>query len=291
MVIIVDSSDSRVTMAGKRSVDRKGKAESSASNPTPVPDVYQEMLAEVLPKDQGVSERPLKRRRRSQNNPSVLVGSAKEPIEIESPNDEDQEFEDVMYASDTPSNGNYDGTESNSKRVQTAYRDSEDESEDSDLEWEGIDLDATKQRDMLRGDLELTLTSKSPPPRQTSTSKRRTVTKADKELRLQIHKFHVLCLLSYIDRRNHWCNDPDVQKLLRPLINKKLLTFLRPKTALSQFGQAESLKRGLDDLSRLWRTRFSITARGIRRSLWAEIEKDLDGVSFSSFPYPSFFAY
>lgn len=284
VVTISDSSDSSVVMTGKRSAVRKGKGKASTTNRKLVPDVYQDMLAEALPMQHDVPERPLKRRRRSEPNKPSPLGTSNQPIDLESSDTNDEEdiqFEDVLNT-ERPDNSDNEsddsGHESRPKQLQTAYRDSGDESEESDFVWEGVNLDAAIQEDGPSGDLELTLSTKALPQRQVAAPKRKTVTKAERELRLQTHKLHVLCLLSYLDRRNNWCNDSKVQELLKPLINKKMLSYLRPKSTLSQFGQAESLKRGLDDLSRLWRTKFRITSRGMRRSLWAEAEQDLSQV-------------
>jgi xeroderma pigmentosum group C-complementing protein len=275
VVTISDSSDSSVAMAGKRVVARKGKGKATSSNQGLIPDVYQDMLAEALPVQRDISERPLKRRRKTQQNPILSPGTSRQPINLDSQDEEeDIQFEDVL---DSEGVGDPEFTP---KKLQTAYRDHEDESEESEFEWEGINLDAPPSGDGPSGDLELTLAARSPPPRPTSASKRRIVTKEERAIRLQIHKLHLLCLLSYVDRRNRWCSDSDIQELLKPLISKKMVTFLRPKATLSQFGRAESLKRGLDDLSRLWRARFSITARGMRRSLWAENENDVRQVCF-----------
>lgn len=278
-------------MTTNRPLPRKGKGKASASSQSLVPDVYQDMLAEALPNQPDAFERPLKRRRKIQVNDLPTLGSSKRPIDLESHDtdeEEDVQFEDVLGTekpdgSDTGSEAI--DKESSSKRLQTAYRNSADESEDSDFEWDAVNLDEA-ERASPSGDLELTLTTKPPPPRQTIISRRKVVTKAERELRLQTHKLHILCLLAYMDRRNRWCNDPDVQELLKPLANKKMVTFLRPKSSLSQFGRAESLKRGLDDLSRMWRTKFRITTRGMRRSLWAEREQDLRQVTFPPLTYP-----
>lgn len=291
VVIISDTSDSSVTMTGKRSITRKGKGKGRAiaTNRNVVPDVYQEMLAEALPMQPNEPERPLKRRRTGQQNTLSSPTSSRRPINLDSSDTEDDDndvqFEDILDPEEIDSS-RADSQEDNfttpPKQLQTAYRDSEDESEDSDLEWEGVYLLAPTQDNKPSGDLELTLVTKSPSRGRSVASRRKMVTKAERELRLQSHKLHVLCLLSYVDRRNQWCNDSEVQASLKPLVTKKMLTFLRPKSTLSQFGQAESLKRGLDDLSRVWRTKFNITARGMRRSLWAETEQDLQKVSFLS---------
>jgi xeroderma pigmentosum group C-complementing protein len=57
------------------------------------------------------------------------------------------------------------------------------------------------------------------------------------------------------------------------------MTFLRPKSDMSQFGRAESLKRGLEQAGIMWRKKFRITNRGMRRALWADNEADLENVS------------
>lgn len=275
VVTISDSSDSAVSMAGKRAVAHKGKGKANSSAQGLIPEVYQDMLAEALPAQHDISERPLKRRRKFQQNPISSPGTVRQPINLDSQDEEeDVQFEDVLDSD------KLDDPEFTPKQLQTTYRDSEDESEESEFEWEGVNLDTHRRDDGPSGDLELTLAARSPPQRPTSASKRRIVTKEEKAIRLQIHKLHILCLLSYVDRRNRWCSDSDIQELLKPLISKKVVTLLRPKASLSQFGRAESLKRGLDDLSRLWRTRFSITARGMRRSLWAENENDVRQVCF-----------
>lgn len=241
----------------------KGKEKASAKRDV-VPDIYQEMLAEALPSQADSPERPLKKRRTGTRAPGEQSGS-KELVEID---DEELEFEDVLAESDDPP-----------KTRQTAYRDLDEESADDDLDWEGIDFGTLPQDSVPTGDLELTLTSNQTPQRQRVSVTRKVVSKAERGLRLEIHKMHLLCLLSHLDRRNNWCNDPEVHATLKPLLDKKMLTFLRPKSNLSQFGQAESLKRGLEQVSLMWRNKYRITARGIRRALWAYDEQDLQDVS------------
>lgn len=254
-------------MAGKKGSSRgRGKGKDSQNA---VPDIYQEMLAEALPDQPEIPERPLKRRRTGKRE-DVASGKTHDSDEDE---DEDMQFEDVL--------GNGEGSENGSmlaKRQQTAYRDSDEESDDSDFNLDNFDFDTVPAADAPSGDLELTLVKKPVP--QAITPRRKAVTKADKEDRLLKHKMHVLCLVSALDRANDWCNDAEVQGSLKPLLTMKMLTFLRPKSSLSQFGRADSVKRGLDDVAILWRTKFEITARGFRRALWADDDKDLQNVSY-----------
>lgn len=253
----------------------KGKASSSA-----VPEIYRDMLAEALPRQSEALERPLKRRRVARRN-EVGTSSLAKPNDEQDDLDEEEdiEFENVLGQERTDSED--EESESPPKPQQVAYR-SEDDSSASDFDWDNIDFDAKPQEEPS-GDLELTLKHRPAPQKKIAAPRRKVVTKEEKALRLQIHKMHVLCLLAYVDRRNDWCSDPDVQASLKPLLTKKMITFMNPREDLSQFGRADSLKRGLDDVAKMWRTNFRVTARGMRRVLWADDEKDLQNVSLSTF--------
>jgi xeroderma pigmentosum group C-complementing protein len=223
-----------------------------------------------LPNRAEKPERPLKKRRIGSRENQVATSRSANRSDEE--NEDDLQFEDVIAADDFDS-------DAPPKLQQTAYRDSDDESEDDDFDWEGVDFDAKPDPGEPSGDLELTLTTKSTPQSRKVTPRRKAVSKAERVARLEIHKMHVLCLLSHLDRRNEWCNDSDVHASLRPLLDKKMLTFLNPRPDLSQFSRADSLKRGLEQVSVMWRTKFSITARGMRRALWADDERDLQNAS------------
>ncbi|KAE8453218.1 hypothetical protein EG329_011285 [Mollisiaceae sp. DMI_Dod_QoI] len=264
------------TTGRKAGPGRKGKGKAT-SNRDAVPDVYREMLAEALPAQTDVPERPLKRRKTGkQEFQTTTASSAKplDPLAEERDEDDDIEFEDVLPPQEDDESDE-DEFRPPAKLQQTVYRDSDDESDDGDHEWEGIDFDAKPEEAEASGDLELTLTKRPPQPK-TTTPRRKVVSKAEKVARLEIHKMHVLCLLSHLDRRNDWVNDPDTKETLRRLLDKKTLSFLRPRSDLSQFSQTESLKRGLDQACVMWRTKFKITARGMRRALWAEDDEDLE---------------
>ena len=46
--------------------------------------------------------------------------------------------------------------------------------------------------------------------------------------------------------------------------------------------KTESLKKGISEAKELFKTRYSITERGLKRALWAETEEQLKNVGFSS---------
>ncbi|TVY57478.1 DNA repair protein rhp41 [Lachnellula cervina] len=269
---IRDTSDSSVVMAPKNPTTRtkKGAGKGKGKGKAPVkrsvvPDVYQEMLAEALPSQADVPERPLKRRRTGPRDAPYGVASSSPRQADEDDGDEELEFEDVLAEP--------------VKTQQTAYRDSDEDSEDDEeVELAGVDFESLPRNGETSGggDLELTLTAnKAEAQRPKISTRRRVVSKAERVTRLEIHRMHILCLLSHVERRNDWCNDSDVQKSLRPLLDKKMMTFLSPKSDMSQFGRAESVKRGLEQAGIMWRKKYRVTARGVRKALWADDEKDL----------------
>lgn len=271
-----DDANTGESSARKRlSTGKRGNPGTSAGDA--VPDVYREMLQESVAEQSNIPERPLKRRK---------IGSRVAPASAPPPRnrtknameEEDElEFEDVL---DTEA-VNEDGTK---RQTQTAYRDSDEESDNESIGWNNFEFGALPQDEEPAGDLELTLKkNETTPTRGKTTPRRRPSTKADKVSRLETHRMHVLCLLSHIDRRNNWCNDLDVQRSLKSLLDKKVLADLRPKSDLSQFGKTEFLKRGLEKVGRMWRSKFSITTRGLRRALWADDQEDLENASINLF--------
>ena len=265
------------------SLPRKGKGKAlPASDAVAAP--FREMLSEALPALQTeVTERPLKRRRTGHRNEPLSAVSAPKSVSSEMRVDEDDENENQNENENDEDDVVFEDVEIENpvKRLQTAYRDSDDESEEEDQDWEGIDFDAVPEKIEVKGlDLNLSRAEEaSSKQRPAPAVRRKPINKEERDLRLHVHKMHVLCLLSFVQTRNKWCNDYRVQKLLKPLLTKKMLAFLRPDPALPVFGRTNSLKRGLEDAGAMWKKRFLITETGMRRSLWAESENDILEVS------------
>lgn len=181
------------------------------------------------------------------------------------------EFEDVRLPAPT---------------VQTMYRDSDEEDEDDEEEeelvFEDIDLsfpglDAAPAPEASRT-IELDLSARAETTKRQTAERRKPINKSEKDRRVEIHKLHLLCLLAHVQRRNRWCNDARVQKSLRRLLDKKMVTYLNPSTELPQFGQTNSLKEGLKMVETMFKTKYQITERGMRRALWADNEEHLQNV-------------
>ncbi|KAL7910805.1 hypothetical protein GGI35DRAFT_468670 [Trichoderma velutinum] len=269
----------------KRSVPQRGSRQRLNGADENEPDIYQEMLAEAgmsAPPAVSSPERPLKRRRGvvpSFQRPTESNEPAQVPLATEAPKtepdqqndsddeEEDAEFEDVAIPELT---------------VQTVELESdEEEDEDEDLNFEDVDLlmplpDGDSEQQEPK-ELELNLSAqKSAMTSKQGADRRRPITKEERERRIDIHKTHLLCLMSHVAKRNHWCNDAKVHDSLRSRLTDKMIQYLTPGTNLSQFGRTESLKNGLKLVADMWKAQYEITERGMRRSLWAEEVEHLD---------------
>ncbi|OBR10686.1 Rad4 transglutaminase-like domain-containing protein [Colletotrichum higginsianum IMI 349063] len=261
-------------MAGRK----RTRVSRSRAAKSDVLDVYQEMLAEATT-DTGLStsvEPPAKRLKRPGER-KMEAGIATTSMEAGGV-DEDEaqgiEFEDVTLPQAT---------------IQTMYRDSEDDDDeeeeddddDEELKFENIDF-ATMQPESDAREEPQTLTLNlsehggTKAGIQKRTMKRKPITKEEKERRIFTHRTHLLCLILHCALRNRWCNDEQAQRSLRPLLSKKTINYLTPGPSLPQFGQTESLKNGLQQAGSMFKSKFQITERGLRRPLWAEDPKHLD---------------
>jgi xeroderma pigmentosum group C-complementing protein len=168
--------------------------------------------------------------------------------------------------------------------VQTMQLDTDEDDEDEDVEFEDVDFNAwlegkdTAEPEAMALELNLSAQKTSMTPSKKGPERRKPLTREEREKRTHIHQTHLLCLLSHVALRNHWCNDDKVQGYLRRHLSDKIITYLTPGANLSQFGRTESLKNGLTQAFALWKTKFEVVERGLRRSLWAEEEGHLENV-------------
>ncbi|KAK2591675.1 hypothetical protein QQS21_010635 [Conoideocrella luteorostrata] len=250
------------------------------------PDVYQQMLAEAGASalDQPSPERPLKRRRlpgsQQESKPDVQdapshkqppadvegSGNGVEDDENDDDDDDDVEFQDVVLPVPT---------------AQTMELESDDDGddehdEDEDLQLEDVDFsaplpDITHAQKNSNLELNLTAHKAAASPSKRHGERRKPLSKEERECRIDIHRMHLLCLLSHVARRNAWCNDSEVQDALRRHLTNKTVNYLTPGSHLPQFGQAESLKNGLRQAAEMWKMKFEITQRGLQKALWAEV--------------------
>lgn len=234
-----------------------------------LPDVYQDLLAEAGagPSTQPHAEESPRKRRRPGERPATPAAAPKPPkteqVSEGDDSDDELEFEDVPIPA---------------PNLQTMYLDTDEEDEDAEMIFEDVPIVPMQTSPIVaapRADLELNLTAhRAVAPK--APMRRKPMTKAERDLRIHAHKSHLLCLLIHTARRNRWCNDSEVQNSLRPLLSKKVASLLKPRPNLSQFGQTESLKDGLEQIGRTFKAKYQVTERGLRRCLWAEAPEHLE---------------
>ncbi|KKA24277.1 DNA repair protein Rad4 [Rasamsonia emersonii CBS 393.64] len=212
-----------------------------------IPEVYREMLAEAdarAANQQDIEDRPIKRRRVGERRtpPATPVTAVKEAEPAPASRKDDDNAD---------------------KQVQTVY-DLDASDDDSDMEWEEVEIhQPSSAHPAQAGDsdepIQITLNEAIDKPRKAVVARRKPASAAEKKLRLDIHKVHVLCLLSHVHLRNLWCNDEEVQKFLKQMLSKQTIAFLNPKESMSQFTRSTTFIDGLKQASEAFSRRFKET--------------------------------
>ncbi|KAL5341355.1 hypothetical protein BJX70DRAFT_396074 [Aspergillus crustosus] len=217
-----------------------------------IPEVYREMLAEADARETPSSEndRPSKRFKPAGYRANTGQASVVEPGSEDAPTGETVD-----------------------RKLQTVYN-SPSESEESDMEWEEVDI----QQNALPGpassvtvtdDAPLQITLGQHADQKRKVVRRKPLTAAERKIRLDIHKTHLLCLLCHVQRRNLWCNDEEVQGFLKRTLSKHIRSQLNPPEDKPQHTRSAMFLDGLNQAGDIFFKRFQITCPGLRRAHWA----------------------
>lgn len=176
-----------------RGVATRGRQSRRQERDDETPEVYREMLAEAEARESQESETGRAGKRRKVGERTIIF-SHPEP---------------------TGQKVNLPGTSGDvGRQIQTAYDSTA--SEDSDMEWEEVDIQQASSNSILAvpysadEPLQITLDRHKDTGKRI-VSRRKPVTGAERKLRLDVHKAHLLCLLGHVHIRNLWCNDEAVQ--------------------------------------------------------------------------------
>ncbi|PLN78785.1 Rad4-domain-containing protein [Aspergillus taichungensis] len=241
------------TTSGKRRMTRTGASRQCEDQEMPA--VYQEMLAEAEARDPHAfdSTRQIKRRRvQTADAPSRPPGSSTNDTR-ETRGEEAAQAVQTVY--DSPS------------------------SEESDMEWEEVDLEQKSSRaGVLSGSSpaagqdedSIQITLDAPTAQRQKTVSRKPISNAERKLRLDIHKVHLLCLLHHVQIRNLWCNDDHLQGFLKQMLPRRIISLLNPPEDKPQHVRSTTFVDGLNQASEIFLRRFRITSPGIQRPHWAE---------------------
>lgn len=237
------------------------------------PDVYGEMVAEAVATEPvEIASRSLKRRKISREPVTPDKSTAQKrapPSSVSEPSKSTPaQHTDDQYDSDAPTRN---------KLQQTAEYSSE--SEESDFAFEDVDMGQnaaagpapTKDTDSDDDD-EIKDVSISVAPSSASkkpaVNRRKPATALEKAFRLRVHKIHFLTLLGHCMYANSRCNHATVQKIMSRLVDKRMRSYLNPKTNDSQFQRNRSFIDGLEQAKAALKAEFRITTSGMARPRW-----------------------
>ncbi|CUS13033.1 unnamed protein product [Tuber aestivum] len=154
----------------------------------------------------------------------------------------------------------------------TSVDSDEDEDEDG-VNWEDVDLGPQAMTDFLSSapnensapaPLSLTLGGKGKKPERTV----RKITPVERRIRWETHRMHLLCLLHHISLRNRWCNSPEVQGSLSPLVKWKIRRLLIDDPNDQVFRRSQLFLEGLKILSDIWVENFRVMRAGLSKCRW-----------------------
>lgn len=230
-----------------------------------IPHVFQEMLVEAAmsQNDEVAIHRPVKRRRVSAEppqKPDVNVD-----IPVSSP------------ASSPPS----------SRAQQIVYDDFGSSEGDSGADFEDVPIvDHSEEDNLEQKSLQLDLSTKT--LSRPTVQRRKPVSKAERDYRLNVHKAHLLLLLMNLQLRRRWCQSEEVQAILKPLISSKIRNMLHVGKDKPAYQRSHSFNKAIEEICTIWRDEFKITGPGMRSAYWKE---DIDAIrEVDEFDDPSDYA-
>jgi xeroderma pigmentosum group C-complementing protein len=280
----------KVKSKGTVSGTKRSKRSAESIYQDGVPAVFQEMLAEnelSSPNGDAEQSRPLKRRRvaAARNSSNTVSRSSDKTVEpslsksllprpITSAANGISKREPLLpKVKPLDAIHRYRPTDHSDASLASG---SEASSNESDTNWEEVELyhDGSSAEDDPVSDLkDLDIViDKSTTAKPSSQHKRRKgITTQEKKQRFDIHKVHILCLLSHVAIRNRWCNDREVQASLKKLLPAKIIMLLHPNPEHSQSEALRSFENGLNHIKLFWRDRFKMNSYGMMRPYWASI--------------------
>ena len=122
-----------------------------------------------------------------------------------------------------------------------------------------------------RAPLELVLND--PETRKAAGPVKRKITAVERRVRLEIHKMHLMCLMTHVSLRNRWCNDKAVQDNLDHLLPDKAYDLLHHDSTDQQYRRSKLFIDGLQQAAAAFAKKFRITHRGMHSAHWQDLDE------------------
>lgn len=257
-----------------------------------VPEVFQDMLIEAYknnPDDFAPNPRPPKRRKVNvdEDEQPQIVHRPKQSITPSPPSP-------VIHVETPPS------LPPPERAQQIVFNnDFTDDDDDSDVSFEDVEIsraatpvsdgeiDAPRNKTLQ---LDLSSSSKAPQNKQSPRTKTKPLTKLERAHRLNVHKWHLLCLLLHLETVNRWCDDERIQRIFKPLVSRGLSNRLHLPDTRTQTERKFSFEEAIKEICHLWKLTFKITDEGMRKARWrdqldmaSEVENAPDPIDFDDF--------
>lgn len=237
-----------------------------------IPDIYNDMVAEAVADEHSepLTSRASKRRKFNEEP----TGEIQLDIDLFGPSQPDNASSPLQHQ------------ETTTPVLQQIVYDDFEGSEDSDVEFEDVELEPTNEdaeadgkpeQKTLQLDLSTTTLDKS----RQGVRRRKPVGPAERKQRLEVHKAHLICLLAHLSVRNRWCESESVHAILKPLVPRKVISLLHVDESKPQYQRSHSFTKGIEEMCLIWRTTWTVSVRGIRRAHWKdEVDalKEIDDV-------------
>ncbi|CAG8551914.1 5862_t:CDS:10 [Paraglomus occultum] len=136
---------------------------------------------------------------------------------------------------------------------------------DNSDDWEEVDI--PKKQNELIIDKAIEITFETPKIQ----IRARGITKADRSVRIEIHKTHLLCLLANLRYRNLWCSHELCQSLVYSLLRQDLAYQIEKITKEKSKVSEKHLVPALLKLCSWWKKFFNVTKLGVRSWCYTEL--------------------
>ncbi|EMR08224.1 hypothetical protein PNEG_03393 [Pneumocystis murina B123] len=147
-----------------------------------------------------------------------------------------------------------------------------DDMDEDEIEWEnfGFDSEENENKNTEKQKDETTFEYKI---EENISKKRHGIKGKDRKLRLEIHKLHLLCLISHASLRNYFCRDKRLHAKLKTILPYEIRELFHPNVKISQYRKSKMFMIALRAIVNIWKKKFKKNKYGLSKSLWKSPEQ------------------